>query len=167
MEQKLTPPPREINEGPAKTIVLTGLIAGTLDAIAAIVVSGSTPVQVFQYIASGAFGAEKAFSGGLTMVIWGVVFHYFIAFSWTILFFFLFPTISFLRKNEYITGLIYGIFVWTMMKFVVLPFSKIPQSPFNLKGALIGASILMVMIGLPISILTHRYYSKRKGNATF
>ena len=38
-------------------------------------------------VARGAFGREEAFAGGNTMVIWGVIFHYFIAFSWTILFF--------------------------------------------------------------------------------
>ena len=147
--------------GPWRTIILTGLLAGTLDAVAAIVVSQASPAAVFKYIASGAFGAGKAFSGGDIMIVWGVIFHYFIALSWTLLFFFIYPTLPWLRKNKYIAGLLYGIFVWVMMNRVVIPLSEIPQRPFNLKGALTGMSILMVAIGLPISILTHRYYLRK------
>jgi hypothetical protein len=147
--------------GPWRTIILTGLLAGTLDAIAAIVVSQASPAAVFKFIASGAFGAGKAFSGGDVMIFWGVIFHYFIAFSWTALFFFMYPALPWMRKNKYITGLLYGIFVWIMMNRVVIPLSEIPQRPFNLKGALTGMSILMIAIGLPISILTHRYYLRR------
>ena len=146
---------------PWRTIILTGLLAGTLDAIAAIVVSQASPAAVFKFIASGAFGAGKAFSGGDIMIVWGVLFHYFIALSWTGLFFFMYPALPWIRKNKYITGLLYGIFVWIMMNRVVIPLSEIPQRPFNLKGALTGMSILMVAIGLPISILTHRYYLRK------
>ena len=147
--------------GPWRTIILTGLLAGTLDAIAAIVVYQASPAPLFKFIASGAFGAGKAFSGGDIMIVWGVFFHYFIALSWTLLFFLIYPTLPWLRKNKYIAGLLYGIFVWVMMNRVVIPLSEIPQRPFDLKGALIGMSILMVAIGLPISILTHRYYSRK------
>ena len=86
--------------GPWRTIILTGLLAGTLDAVAAIVVSQASPAAVFKYIASGAFGAGKAFSGGDIMIAWGVIFHYFIALSWTLLFFFIYPTLPWLKKNK-------------------------------------------------------------------
>jgi hypothetical protein len=144
-----------------RAIFLTGFLAGTLDAIAAIVVSQASPAVVFKFIASGAFGAGEAFSGGNTMILWGVIFHYLIAFSWAVFFFFMYPAVPLLRKNKYITGLAYGIFVWIIMNRVVLPLSEIAQRPFNLKSALTGMAILMVAIGLPIAILTHRYYSRK------
>jgi hypothetical protein len=115
----------------------------------------------FKFIASGAFGAGKAFSGGDIMIVWGVLFHNFIAISWTLLFFFMYPALPWMRKNKYISGLLYGIFVWIIMNRVVIPLSEIQQRPFNLKGALTGMSILMVAIGLPISILTRRYYLRK------
>jgi len=149
------------SSGPWRTIILTGLLVGTLDAVAASVVSQASPAAVFKFIASGAFGAGKAFSSGDIMIVWGVLFHYFIALSWTVLFFFMYPAWPWIRKNKYITGLLYGIFVWIIMNRVVIPLSEIPQRPFNFKGALTGMSILMVAIGLPISILTHRYYLRK------
>ena len=162
MESKLVSHSNNLTgDRPWKTILITGLIAGTLDALGAIIIYQAEPGAMFKHIASGAFGAGKAFSGGSVMVMWGVIFHYFIAYSWTILFFFLYPTSALLRRNKYVTGLLYGVFVWIMMNRVILPLSEIPQQPFSLKGALIGASILMVAIGLPIAIMTHRYYSRR------
>ena len=64
-----------------KAILKTGLIAGTLDILAAIVILAKmNAVGVLQYVASGVFGKE-AFSGGTTMAIAGLIFHYIIAFS--------------------------------------------------------------------------------------
>ena len=162
MQRNLMTESADFSSGNAwRVIFLTGFLAGTLDAIAAIVISQATPAVVFKFIASGAFGAGEAFSGGNIMIFWGVIFHYLIAFSWTIFFFFMYPAVPLLRKNKYISGLVYGIFVWIIMNRVVIPLSEIAQRPFNLKGALTGMAILMVAIGLPISLLTHRYYSRK------
>ncbi len=160
MEHKLTSHTRVMSEGAAKKILIIFLVAGTLDALAAIVIYQADPLKLFQFIACGVFGAE-AFSGGVGMALWGVFFHYFIASAWTVIFFFMYPAVNILRKNPYVTGLLYGIFIWIVMNQIVIPMSKIPQAPFNFKSALIGASILMLMVGLPISLLTYRYYNKR------
>jgi hypothetical protein len=154
-------PVRAIQKGSWKTIVIIGLIAGTLDAVAAIVVYKANPGSMFRFIASGAFGAGRAFSENGMMVLWGVLFHYVIALSWTALFFLSYPTNRLLRRNKYLIGVLYGIFVWIIMNKVILPLSAIPQQPFDLVKALIGAAILVVAIGLPISILTHRFYFRK------
>lgn len=140
-----------------KPIFVTALLVGTLDSLGAILVYNANPMRVFQYIASGVFGAEIAFAGGLSMVMLGIVFHYFIAFCWTTLFFLAYPVVSVLRKNKYVIAVAYGVFVWIFMNVVVLPLTKIPQGPFHFQSALKGAAILVVAIGLPVSILAHRY----------
>jgi hypothetical protein len=143
-----------------KAILSISLIAGTLDLVTAIIVYQANPIRLLQGIASGAFGREAAFSGGVLMSASGLLFHYIIATSWTTLFFLLYPKFKILSKNAVVTGLLYGVVVWTGMNLIVLPYlSLIPQRAFDLSGALIGMSILMVMIGLPVSILTQRYYS--------
>lgn len=146
-----------------RAVLLIGLIAGTLDITAAILVSGASPLMVLKFIASGAFGRDAAFAGGLWMAFLGLVFHYVIAYSWTVLYFFIYPRLRILSKNRIISGLVYGIVVWVVMNRVVLPLSQIQPRPFNPTQALIGCAVLMVAIGLPISILTHRYYAKRGG----
>jgi hypothetical protein len=143
------------------TILLTGLLVGTLDAIAAviqfIIPTWRNPVRIFEYIASGVFGTN-AFSGGPVMVLIGLLFHYFIATAWTSLFFTLYPRIPWLAKNKVVGGLVYGVFIWLMMNMVILPMSNVPHFPFRVSGAAIGMVILMLVVGLPISFCTNRYY---------
>lgn len=147
-----------------KTILLTGLLAGTLDILAAFInayiSSGSSPVVVMQFIASGVFGRE-ALAGGWTMVAWGTLFHYGIAASWATLFFLLYPRISFLSKSLAANAIGYGIFVWIIMNQVVLPLSNIPRLKSDPLRMAIAAMILMIAIGWPVSWMARRYYARQ------
>ena len=144
------------------TILVTGLLVGTLDAGAAviqfIIPTMRNPVRIFEYIASGVFGM-KAFSGGAVMAVMGLSFHYFIATAWTSLFFTVYPRIPWLAKNKVAGGLLYGVFIWLMMNLVILPLSNVPQFPIRVTGAAIGVLILMLVVGLPISLRANKYYS--------
>jgi uncharacterized membrane protein YagU involved in acid resistance len=145
-------------------ILLTGLLAGTLDITAAIIQfcipTPRNPVRIFEFIASGVFGTS-AFSTGPVMAFLGLVFHYFIAIAWTSVFFTLYPRIPWLAHNKVLGGLLYGIIVWLMMNLVILPLSNVPHFPIRFPQALIGVAILMIAIGLPISLRASKYYSNR------
>jgi hypothetical protein len=148
------------NKSLIKPIIIAGLTAGTLDAIGAIVVYNANPFRMFQHIASGAIGHEQAFSGEWATALLGAGIHFFIAFCWTIIFFLIFPSIQKFRINRFILGILYGAVVWVIMNMIVLPLSQIAGGPLALKQVLIGMSILMVMIGIPISLFAHRYYAE-------
>lgn len=161
-----------MNENPAlnqksflKIILLTTLIAGTLDILSAIVNTyfrtGKGPEIIFKFIASGVFG-DDAFSGGAFIVTAGIFFHYFIAFSWTLIFFILYPKINLPSKYKIIAGLCYGIIVWLIMNLIIVPLSRTPETTFTFKGVLLGALFLMFFIGLPISLMYHRYHRNLK-----
>jgi len=146
------------------TVIKAWLIAGTLDATAATIMflssGGKDPVRLFQYIASGVFG-QDAFVGGTVMAIWGVVFHYLIALTFTLIFFLIYPQIRPYISRPAIVGLLYGVLVWVIMNRVILPLSNVTQRPFDPLKAIIGMLILMVMIGLPIALIVHKHYSGR------
>jgi hypothetical protein len=141
-------------------IVLTALIAGTLDGLAAIVnyliVGGTDPARVFMYIASGVFGRE-AVNANVQLAWWGVVFHYFIAFCWTAFYFFLYPRLTVLSRNVVASGAGYALCVWLVMNLIVLPLSNVTRFPITISRTLIGAGILVVCIGLPIAFLARRH----------
>lgn len=62
-------------------ILIAGLIAGTLDILAAIyLLAGGNAAGVLKYIAAGAFG-QAALAGGTEMIVFGLLFHYIIALS--------------------------------------------------------------------------------------
>lgn len=148
-----------------KIIVLTCLLAGTLDILSAIVDSSIrfkiTPVELFQFIASGVFG-PKAFSGGIPMAIAGLLFHYFIASCWTVFFFLIIPKFKFSPKYKIPVGLLYGIFVWLVMNLIVVPLSNVHKVKFTWSHTIMGMLYLMFMIGLPISLVFYRYYNTNR-----
>lgn len=148
-----------MKSGLIKQILLAGLVAGLLDITAAIVIlAKGNAAGTFKFIASGAFG-NAAFEGGAGMVAWGVFFHFFIAMSWASLYFLIYPKLSYLSKNKWLNGVLYGLLVWVVMNRLVLPLTQAPQAEFVWASALRGMAILMVCIGLPIAWLADRYYA--------
>lgn len=142
----------------------TALLAGTLDITAAIVKyyieKGKGPAPIFKFIASGVFGKE-AFAGGKLMIVWGIVFHFMIAFIFTVILFLIYPRVIKWTKNKFITAILYGLAVWAIMNRVVLPLSHTPEFPFDITQAIIAAIILICMIGLPVAWIADNYYKKK------
>jgi len=150
-----------------KPIFRAGFIAGILDISAAMVTymimaPGKNPVNILHYIASGVFGKETAYAGGLTTTLLGLIFHFAIAFIWTTLFFLLFPSFNKLVKNKWVAGILYGILVWIIMNKVVVPLSNTPKNPFKLSSAIIGVLTIIICIGIPISLFADHYYRQIK-----
>ena len=94
------------------------------------------------------------------MVALGLLFHYIIAMSFTTAYFLVYPLIPFLQRQKIISGLLYGVFAWAFMNYITLPLSNVHMAPFKLTNALISIAILMVCIGLPVSLLVNRYYTR-------
>jgi hypothetical protein len=151
-----------------KALLLTTLVAGTLDIIAAhvhtIIVTGNFPSKMFYYIAAGAIGIKNSLDKGPAFIALGVFIHYLISFLFTLFFFLVYPVIVKASPNKYINGILYAILVWLTMNFIVLPLTLLPSAPFvfTLNKA-IGLLVLMVVFGLPISLMADKYYKKAGG----
>lgn len=148
-----------------KTVLLAGLLVGSLDILAALlnfyVQTGKDPLIVLKYIASAVFG-KNAYAGDAMMPVWGLLFHFMIAFIWTIFFFLIYPHLKFLSKNRILTGIGYSIFIWLIMNRLVVPMSKAAvSSAFDWKSAIIGVSILIAAIGIPLSFIAYRFYHRK------
>ncbi|MFH6993490.1 DUF1440 domain-containing protein [Flavobacterium sp. FlaQc-48] len=148
-----------------KTILSAGLIAGTFDIVAAITVYAiilekTSGIKILQSIASAIFKKE-AYSGGSLMALCGLALHYLIALSFAWFYFIIYPHLSFLKKSTIISGFLYGIFVWIIMNLIVLPiaFPVLPEKHLDFP-LLLSILILMFCIGLPIAIITKKYYSR-------
>lgn len=136
-----------------------GLIAGILDITAASIqtyIKGGEPIRMLKGIASGVFGPQ-ATSGGAMMAVWGLIFHFIIAISFTFFFFFLAKQIPSLVKSPLPVAIVYGIFMWAFMKFIVLRLAFPTWKPPVLKDAAIACAILIVCIGIPITLLARKY----------
>lgn len=147
------------NISPAK-ILTAGLLAGTLDITAACIQfyinTGQGPAPVLRYIARAAFG-PAAVNGGSEILVAGLLFHFIIAMSFTLLFFFLYKNFSFFSIQPVITAIVYGIFMWSFMFFIVLPLSRAGQPPFHFNKALVAIAILIACISTPLVLLAKKW----------
>ena len=145
-----------------KTILWIGLIAGTLDITENIIFNafrGISPWRIFQFIASGLIDG-RSFQLEWTSVGLRVVIHYAIALTWTAIFYIASTRFNFvlLWRRPVPSGLLYGVLVYAIMNFVVLPLSAVPSRP---SAAIIAARVnamlaLMFCIGLPVALLVKR-----------
>jgi hypothetical protein len=147
-------------------ILRVGLIAGTLDIADSLIFNhlrGVTASQVFHYIASGLIG-HQAFEMGAPAYGLGVAIHYTIALFWTLVFFLARRKIEFLRRAPVVSGLLYGVVVYVIMNFVVLPLSAVPKLRHVALAARInGVLALVFCIGLTVSLLLTRSLEGTEG----
>lgn len=145
-------------------VLIVGLIAGTLDIADALIFSalrGTMPKTVFQYIASGLIG-PASFRAGSASIVLGLVLHFVIALIWTAIFYAASRKLSILYRRPVISGLLYGVIVYLIMNWVVLPLSRIPhpRNPITLASRINGVLAILFCIGLTISLLIRKYAGK-------
>ena len=158
-------PPGNTPPGPGiPTIIRAGLLAGTLDICSAFIYSyikrGTAPQTVLQYVSKVALG-KTTFSDPTVQAITGLLVHFTIAMSWAFIFFILYRNLKWMRQNKILTGILYGLLVWTVMNVILLPLWNHKPFVFNPENSTINALILIVAIGLPLSFIAHRHYSKK------
>ena len=144
-------------------IVWGGLLAGALDATDGVVAygfEGLNPIQVLQFIASGAFGAAS-FQGGLLTAGAGVLFHFFIAFSVATVFYLACRLVPQVARYYIPSGLAYGAGVFSFMNYVVLPLTAVAPSAFSLPMFLNGVIGHAVFVGLTIAWFAYRSVQSR------
>jgi len=152
--------PSAKKSGNWRAILFGGLIAGTLDLTSAFIVTalrGGSYVRMLQSIASGLLGAES-FTGGAATVALGVLVHFTIAFIWTIVFYLASRKIKFLIDQPIISGVLYGVVVYLLMYYVIVPLSAASfQMPHTPDAIARDVFIHIICIGLPIAFVVRRY----------
>lgn len=132
----------------ALPILVGGGVAGLLDMTSAYITYGRyMPIG----IAGGLVGtAGRHVSAG--QYILGLCIHYFIALSAAAVYCVVSKKLEFLREHFIVCGLFYGIAVFLVMQFVVLPLSAYhAMGPYQYRGLVQGLLVHMILIGLPIS----------------
>jgi hypothetical protein len=145
-----------------KRVLLIGLLAGFLDITYAYldvyVHSGRFFTKMFQYVAGGALGLTTSMQGGVPVMLLGIFFHFFIAFSFTLFFFLLYRKSKISALNPYVLALLYGIFIWCVMNLVVVPLSALPARPINYAKGAFDALMFGLTFGLPLVFGARRFF---------
>jgi len=134
-----------------KAIVAGGLTAATFDYIAASLIYHLPLAMVGRAVARGWFG-KASMKGGTDVMVIGVVSHYAILLVAAAIFVLTSLRFPILRRMAWITGPIFGVCIYVVMHFVILPLSA--AGPGNPKGIQFVEEFggHMFVIGLPIAL---------------
>jgi hypothetical protein len=152
-----------VRSGRVQAILVGGLVVAVLDAVDALVAYrlafGMTPVSIYQFVASGLLG-QAAFSGGAATALLGLAIHFLIAFTAAATYVLASERLSQLRRDAVEWGLAFGLAVFVVMSFVVIPLSRIPPAPPSVPLLLNGIIGHAFLVGLPIALAARRYLGR-------
>lgn len=138
----------------ARAIVTAGLVCGVLDGIAAAAMSlyyGGTVIRTFQGIAAGLLG-PAARNGGMAAAVLGLTMHFVVALGASAVYYAASRRLHQLIQHPVLCGVMYGIAVHLVMRFVVTPLSAIGWRPVVWKTFVILLLIHMVVVGPSLSL---------------
>ena len=143
----------------AFAILVGGGVAGALDiasAIAFAVYRGNTAEQPLQTVASGLLGTA-AYEGGAATAALGLACHVAMSLVFAAFFFSVARRWRWVARGAWLTGPVYGLGVFAVMTFVVLPLSAFPHDvAFSLLGTGTHVASHLFLFGLPIALATRR-----------
>jgi len=146
--------------GGLQAIVAGGLTAGALDITYAFIIwalRGVAPIRILQSISAGLLGREAALAGGLWTGALGLLLHFAITLVMATFYYAAATRIRLLVERAPACGIAYGLGLYAVMNYVVLPLSAIGRGG----GAPVYAVITdvlshMFFVGLPIALFTRR-----------
>jgi hypothetical protein len=144
--------------GALRTIVTAGFVVGVLDISSAFVIWWQRGVALqrgLQGIAAGLLGA-KSYEGGIATAGMGLALHFFIAFVVVSIFYLMSRRITFLTKQAVVSGVLYGIGVYIVMYWLVLP-KAFSTFRHRLSNELLAVAIHIFLIGVPTALIVRRY----------
>jgi len=146
------------NPGALRTILTAGLVVGVLDISSALIIwwqRGVGARRGLQGIAAGLLGANS-FDGGLVTAGLGLALHFCVAFVVVTVFYLASRKIEFLTLHPVVSGALYGICVYIVMYWLVLP-TVFPTFRHRLGNDLLAVVIHISLIGLPCALIVGRY----------
>jgi uncharacterized membrane protein YagU involved in acid resistance len=131
-------------------ILLGGLIAGTLDIGAAALINGRNPLVILLVIASGVLGKDS-FQGGLPAVGLGLVLQWLMSLIIAAVYVLVSNRIPDLKPHWIAGGLAYGLGIFLVMNYLVVPLSEIARMPQFTAWTFGGNLLAMLGFGLLIA----------------
>ena len=146
-----------------RVILTAGLVIGVLDISSAFVIWWQRGVGLrrgLQGIAAGLLGSNS-YDGGLVTAGLGLALHFFVAFVVVSVFYLASRKIEFLTRHPVVSGVLYGIGVYIVMYWFVLPMA-FPTFRHRVGNELLAVAIHISLIGLPCALIVRRYSQRTR-----
>ena len=136
-------------------ILLGGIIAATLDIAAASLISGRSPAFIMQAIAGGLLG-RASFAGGIGSCILGAVLQEAMGILIAAIYVLGSKIVLSLRSHWLLSGLSYGIVIFFVMNYVVVPLSALKSAPHFTSSKFAENMAAMLLFGLIVAFFSRR-----------
>ena len=149
----------------SRALAYGGAVVGVLDGLDALVfwgLRGASPIRVFQGVAAGLLGRDS-FAGGVPTFLLGLLIHFFISFVVVTVYLLAARRIAALARKPWLYGLLYGVAVFFVMNYGVVPLSAAGGGgppPFRLTSFLNGVIGHALLVGLPAALAAQRAFSR-------
>ena len=143
----------------ARAVLVGGSIAGLLDILFAISFAsyrGVPPERLLQTVASGLLG-NAAFLGGISTAALGLLLHFGMSYLWAGIFLVAARRLPSLLRQPVLSGVLFGVVVFLVMRLVVLPLSAFPYpNTFKPLATVLDLLSHTFLFGVPIALATRR-----------
>ena len=141
-----------------RAILLGTLIAGAMDITAAILTwmfRGVPALRVLQGVAGGLLGRDT-FDGGASTAALGLLLHFMIMSVIVGVYVAASGRLPALARYAIASGIAYGVVVYVVMTFVVVPLSAATAGTPAPSQILVGVLVHILCVGVPIALITRR-----------
>ena len=136
-------------------ILLGGMTAATIDIGAACLISGHSVERILQTIAGGVL-ARRAFSGGLPTALLGLFLQELMGALIAGVYVAAVGVLPLLRRRWIVSGLLYGVLIFFVMNYVVVPLSAWKHWPTFSSGKFLANMAAMLLFGLIVAFFARR-----------
>ena len=141
-------------------VVLGGAIAGIIDIGAASAINGFiNPIGICKFIAGGLIGLKAARAGGLEIAALGLALQVAMGILIALIYNIGAMILPFLRRHWLPAGLAYGVGIYFLMEYVVVPNSMIGKSP----PLLLNMSLMLNMIAMLVFGTIIAWFARGEG----
>ena len=137
-----------------KRILIGTLVVGSLDICEVIIFYGFrdvSAIRILQSVARGVLGND-AFRGGIPAALLGLFLHFVIACGVVTVYAIASRWLTLLRRWPVVMGAIYGLGVFMVMNWIVLPYSKAGMASFTTVTFLNQIFCHVFCIGIPAAL---------------
>jgi len=131
-------------------ILLGGFVAGTVDVGAAALINLLSPIRILQFIAGGLLG-KAALSGGIPVALLGLVLQWLMSMIIAAVYVFAASRLPGLGRQWIAFGLAYGVVVFFVMNYVVVPLSAWARWPHFTLYSFAANMAAMLLFGLIVA----------------
>jgi uncharacterized membrane protein YagU involved in acid resistance len=138
-------------------IVVAGFVAGTLDVGAAALINLVSPVRILHFIAGGLLG-RQALAGGAPVALLGLVLQWAMSLIIAAVYVIASRRLPTMRRFWAVGGFCYGVAIFFVMNYVVVPLSAWARWPHFTAGQFAANMVAMLAFGLIVAFFA-RYFA--------